>query len=313
MPFADRPSSAHSAPPLSHERDDRVQSVAWKVNREIVVLLGWAPAILAQLAHPLVAEGVARHSDFQAGPTERIARLRSTVDAMLALTFGTPAERASAASRINGIHDLVGGVLRQSIGPFPAGTPYSAHDPDLLRWVHATLLDTLPRAYQLFVGPLADAERDLFCAEARAVEPLLGIPPGFLPGDDAALRRYLAAMRASGQIVVGETARALAVDLLNPSLNRLAEPSLALARLATAGLLDPGLRRAYGLAWGPRHSVLLRLTAGAVRRVVGAAPGRLRDWPAARVAFRRAASTSDGRPIASAGSARKKVATRSIR
>lgn len=31
-----------------------------KVNREVVVLLGWGPAILMQFAHPLVAGGVAQ-------------------------------------------------------------------------------------------------------------------------------------------------------------------------------------------------------------------------------------------------------------
>ena len=32
--------------------------VAWKLNGERVLLLGWAPAILLQFAHPLVAAGV---------------------------------------------------------------------------------------------------------------------------------------------------------------------------------------------------------------------------------------------------------------
>jgi ER-bound oxygenase mpaB/B'/Rubber oxygenase, catalytic domain len=43
-------------------------------------------------------------------------------------------------------------VSRRSI--FPKGTPYSAHDPALLAWVHATLLEMNLRAYELFVGPL---------------------------------------------------------------------------------------------------------------------------------------------------------------
>src|SRR5439155_14942076 len=67
-------------------------SVAWKVNREVVLLLGWTPAILMQFAHPLVAAGVADHSDFASDGRARVARLRSTLGAMLRLTFGTPAE-----------------------------------------------------------------------------------------------------------------------------------------------------------------------------------------------------------------------------
>ena len=37
-------------------------SVAWKVGREIAVLLGGSRAVLMQLAHPLVAMGVSAHS-----------------------------------------------------------------------------------------------------------------------------------------------------------------------------------------------------------------------------------------------------------
>ena len=66
--------------------------VAGKVNREVAVLLGWAPAILLQLAHPLVATGVAEHSSVRRAPGTRVRRLRSTLGAMLALTFGTPEE-----------------------------------------------------------------------------------------------------------------------------------------------------------------------------------------------------------------------------
>ncbi|MCK6592271.1 MAG: DUF2236 domain-containing protein, partial [Polyangiaceae bacterium] len=64
--------------------------VARKINREIVVLVGWVPAILMQFAHPLVAAGVADHSAFRSRPRARLERLRSTVRSMLSLTFGSP-------------------------------------------------------------------------------------------------------------------------------------------------------------------------------------------------------------------------------
>jgi uncharacterized protein (DUF2236 family) len=43
-------------------------SVAWRINAESVLLLGGGRALLMQAAHPLVAAGVADHSDFTAGP-----------------------------------------------------------------------------------------------------------------------------------------------------------------------------------------------------------------------------------------------------
>ena len=119
-------------------------SVAWKINREIAVLLGWGRAILLQFAHPMVAAGVADYSRFQTDLRGYATRSRRTIGAMLALTFGSDEEARAAASRINAIHDRVNGTLSAAAGGRPSGTPYSARDPELLCWVHATLVDSLP-------------------------------------------------------------------------------------------------------------------------------------------------------------------------
>ena len=59
-------------------------SVTWRVHREAAVLLGGGRALLLQVAHPLVAAGVAAHSRFRSAPLER---LRRTLDLMLTLVF----------------------------------------------------------------------------------------------------------------------------------------------------------------------------------------------------------------------------------
>jgi uncharacterized protein (DUF2236 family) len=247
----------------------------------VVVLLGWTRAVLLQFAHPLIAAGVAEHSGFARRRRGRVRRLRHTVDAMLALCFGTDEAMHRAARGINAVHDRVNGALPAASGPFPAGRRYSAHDPDLLRWVHATLLDSLPLTYERFVGPLTAAEKDAYCAEASGIEPLLGIPPGYLPRSTAELRAYLDGMYAGGEIAVGDTARALAGDLLAPPARPLA-PLNALAHLPAIGLLPPAMREAYGFPWGPGREALLGGTAGAVRALLGVTPPALRHWPAAR-------------------------------
>src|SRR2546430_6121487 len=98
-----------------------------KLHREVVLLAGWGRAILLQIAHPLVAQGVADHSGFAAERWARVGRLKRTVEAMLALTFGTPEESAAAAAGINRIHDRVHGRLPQPAGAFASGSGYSAH------------------------------------------------------------------------------------------------------------------------------------------------------------------------------------------
>ena len=135
-------------------------SIASRVNAERVLLLAWARAILLQLAHPLVAAGVDDHSTFREGRLTAVSRLHHTVRAMLSLTYGSAAERDATLATINGIHRRVNGTLRGPVGPFAAGTRYSAEDPALLLWVHATLLESVPLVYNRVVRPLSDTELD---------------------------------------------------------------------------------------------------------------------------------------------------------
>src|SRR5262245_19131329 len=131
-----------------------------KVNREIVVLIGWGRAILLQLAHPLLAAAISDNSGFHAGVGGYVRRARETIGAMLDVTFGTQEEAQQIVDRINAIHDRVNGHLRTTTGVFPAGTHYSARDPKLLIWVHCTLVESLVQTYECLIGPLSADERD---------------------------------------------------------------------------------------------------------------------------------------------------------
>ena len=55
---------------------------------------------LLQAAHPLIAAGIADHSQFRSSARAAVARLHGTVRAMLALAFGDPAEHARSIERI---------------------------------------------------------------------------------------------------------------------------------------------------------------------------------------------------------------------
>jgi uncharacterized protein (DUF2236 family) len=262
--------------------------MAWRLHREMVLLAGWGRAILLQLAHPLVARGVADHSGFRTERWGWLYRLDRTLRAMLTLTFGTPEEARGVAEAINGIHDRVHGTLREREGIFPGGTRYSAHDPALLAWVHVTLVDSFLLTYELFVGALTVEERDRYCEESAGIEPLLGIPQGYLPRSAARLGCYMDAALASGEIVVADTARTLASGLLHPPAPLAARPLLALARLPTVGLLPPLIRSGYRLGWSPRRERALRALGALSRHTLPWVPGAIRYWPRARAADARA-------------------------
>src|SRR4051794_13960545 len=65
------------APPLLRDRDPEAGlfgpgSVTWRLVREPLLLIGGGRALLMQLAHPLVAQGVVEHSDFERRPFDRL-------------------------------------------------------------------------------------------------------------------------------------------------------------------------------------------------------------------------------------------------
>jgi uncharacterized protein (DUF2236 family) len=257
-------------------------SVAQRVNAERLVLFGWSRAILMQLAHPLVAAGVAEHSSFRAGTFTAAVRLQHTIRSMLSLTFGTEADQAATIDRINAIHRGVHGVLEHSAGAFDAGHFYSAEDPALLVWVHATLLESIPLVYEQLVGPLSNVERDQYCLEAEPVVRALGVHDDHVPTSWQALRSYLDAMYASGKITVSSSARELAQAVLAPPFARAVGPVASLNRLITAGLLPRGLREQYGLSWTEKNDQSLRRWTGMIRRTRPLIPRSLALWPEAR-------------------------------
>ena len=256
------------------------RSVARQVNQERVVVLGWGRALLWQLAHPLVAVAVARHSDFSRSLRAAWRRFTRTVQAMRRLSFGTEAEAGEVARWIRQAHRRVQGRLDEPLGPFPAGTTYRADDPALLTWVHMTTVEATLHAYETFVRPLTPEERDRYCREARAMEAWLGLSPGTFPDSWAALTAHLQAVQASGVLQITPLARRMAEQVLAPTpwVAPLTKPW----RLLTLGPLPPELRAAYGFAWSERDERAFRRLVAFIRRGVARAPRRVRHWPEAR-------------------------------
>src|SRR5205085_2778584 len=163
----------------------------WRVNREGVLLLGGGRALLLQVAHPLVAAGVAQHSNYREDPWGRLYR---TLDTVTTIVFGTRDEAREAAERLNRVHSRVTGEAED-------GTPYEANDPELLMWVHATLVDTSLLVYTNYVGELTRGERERYYEEQKRLGEMFGIPLEQQPDDYAAFNRYV------DEVVQGGTLR----------------------------------------------------------------------------------------------------------
>jgi uncharacterized protein (DUF2236 family) len=247
-------------------------SISWQVDREAVVLAGGTCALLMQIAHPAVAAGVDAHSDFRADP---FGRLRRTLGASWAIVFGEGATAERAIRRINAVHGLVRGVVSET------GAPYRASDPELLLWVHATLVDTALRMHDRFVAALDEEEMDAYHLEAAEVAVRLGIPEAMLPQTVAGLRAWMDGMVSAGEVRVGPTARELLPHVLYPTRF---PPRFVwdAAHLASVSILDPRIRRQYGLAWNRRRARGVDRMAAASRMIVPLLPPAVRHVPPAR-------------------------------
>lgn len=233
------------------------------------LLLGGTAALLLQIAHPLVAAGVAQHSRFREEP---FARLHRTLDTTLTVVFDEQDAARKALRRIDRRHLTVAGVTEH-------GRPYEARDPLLLLWVQTTLVLTSLRLYELVVGPLETAERERYWAETKPIATALGIPGTSLPATLAELEAFEREMLAV-EVVPDDTSRLLARSIRRP----LPLPGVLYAPLdaLTAGLLPPRLRSAFGLRWRAADRLLFRAVAVTLRLARRALPDRLTVVPHAR-------------------------------
>jgi uncharacterized protein (DUF2236 family) len=264
-------------------------SLAWRLLRERVLLAAGPAALLLQVAHPLVAAGVAAHSDFRTDP---LRRLQGTLDAFLTVAFGDTAQVADAARHVGERHRRVHGTLPVSTGAIPAGTPYRAGDPDLGLWVWATLVWTSVEVADGFVGTLPAPEREAYYQEMTRVAQVFRVPDALLPDTYPGLEHYVSE-KVRHVLTVGPTAALLADQILKPDPPILPLPARPVPALLAAGVLPARLRRAYGLPWRHRERVAFRAARGACRHAVPLLPARQRFSPHYVVAAERVGSSGN--------------------
>lgn len=249
-------------------------SVTWRLAREPFLLVGGGRALLMQVAHPLVAQGVVDHSDYERDPFGRLVR---TVRWLVAVTFGTTAEAQAASRQVRRVHAAVRGSLhpRNATATLPSGTAYNAFDPELSRWVLATIVESMLVTYEATVGGLAAHDADRFVREWRAVAPLVHVRDD--DTWDSALQLHAYVQRTVAALQPVQASRDAARVVLRPPLpTRALRPATASVAFLTTGLLPARLRRRYGLRWTPLESAAHRAACTSLRATHRVLPRRLR-------------------------------------
>ena len=259
-------------------------SMIRRVHRERALAISGPRALLMQAAHPLAVSGLLAHSTTLDEPYDRLAR---TAEVMNTIEFGEREDADQACRHVRSMHRRVNGKLREAVGPYPAGTPYRADDPDLLLWVLFTLVDSGLVVYRMYVGSLTREEEAAYWDDYKLVGRLFGMRKSDLPSTLADLEDYRREMLDGDRLLVTDWARERARSIvLEPPVPLVAQPLLETFNFITIALLPDRIRTAYGFA--PLPPVFVRralVKAGAEyvkRAVVPFLPNRVRLVPAAR-------------------------------
>lgn len=232
-------------------------------------------------AHPVAFEGFFLSTGSLGDPYERLRRTGVVMDT---IAFGPKQAAERMTAHVRAAHAQATGTLSEDAGPFPAGTPYRADDPELLLWILASLVDSCLLAYDRYVGGLKDAEREAYWQDYRVVGRFFGLAAGDMPATYADFRAYLDDMLAGDQLHVTPRARELGIQIvMRPPVPIAARPLLELVNQITVGLLPGRVRKEFGFGWDPARALAVRGGAEYVKRVlVPLLPDRVRLVPSAQ-------------------------------
>lgn len=262
-------------------------SMLRRVHRERAMALAGPRALLMQAAHPLAVSGLLAHSASLDEPYERLAR---TAEVMDTIGFGSRQDADRVTAEVRRAHARVQGRIKEAIGPFPAGTPYRADNPQLLMWVLFTLVDSGVEVYQRYVGRLWEDERAEYWRDYKLIGELFGLKRAEMPDTLHDLDDYRREMYDSGHLVVTDWARTRARRIVfEPPVPLVARPIVEALNFTTIALLPDPIREQYGFNPIPPARLRKLLVGGGAeylkRAVIPFLPERLRLVPRARAAL----------------------------
>ena len=251
---------------------------------------------------PLNFVGTRLHSRSLDKPFHRLAH---TGKAFETIFFESRAEADLVLAGVRRLHEGVRGELPAAAGSFPAGTPYSAFDPELMLWTVAVIADSAQYFYELFVRPLSAGEREDLWRDYLRFGELFGMPREEAPATYSDFRDWWGARLASDEVHLTDEARyvgsAIMFRIPVPA-SRL--PAMQVHNLVMLASLPPRVRELYGLRWTPAHEAAFRAVLAGLRVTRPLSPRRLRVGPNTRsfdlVAASERRRIARGQPVAGA-------------
>ena len=265
----------------SREQDEGYFPAATSILHHIhsqraVGMLYGQRALMVGARNPIAFIGTTEKSEARDRPWQRLVLTANMFETVF---FGTRAQANRALQRVHRLHEDANGTIPQAPGPYPAGTPYSAFDPELMLWVIAPMYDSALVLYELLVTPLSDAERQRFWEEYVRFGELFGMPACYAPRTTAELDDWWRAQHA-GRTFLTDYARGVGRSIAT----RLPLPVWARAPMRAGtqvliGSLPPGVREQYGFDWTGGDEFAFRAICAAHRATRSLIPESIRSGP----------------------------------
>jgi uncharacterized protein (DUF2236 family) len=222
---------------------------------------------------PLNYVGTSTHSAAKLTPFKRLAH---TGRAFEAVFFGSRAEADKVLAYVAKLHEKVEGTLPEDAGVTPAGTPYSAFDPDEMLWTVAVMADSAQCFYELFVRPLTDRQREAFWQDYLTFGELFGMPREACPGNYIEFRSWWRERLAGEQMFLTDEARYMGrATAFEIPLPRHRQPGKRVHDAVMLGSLPPRVRELYGMPYGPRQRLAFAAAVRAIRTARSLTPSAL--------------------------------------
>ncbi|HEX8628808.1 MAG TPA: oxygenase MpaB family protein [Catenuloplanes sp.] len=265
-------------------------SVTWRLHEEPILILAGLRSLYLQALDPRAMAGVAQNSHYKSDPWGRLMRTSMYVGTTI---YGTTAEARAAGDRLRRLHARLHATDPRT------GERFRVDEPDLLRWVHVTEVESFLSTARRAGLALTDSEVDTYYTEQLRSAELVGLDPATVPATAAEVAVYydavqpeLAMTREAAETMIFLTAPPIPWKLsmplrlgLNLGPTRWAYFGIAGTALA---LLPPWARRLYGGLGLPAIDVSADLSVRGWRLLLSALPRKLKEGPLREAAMERA-------------------------
>jgi uncharacterized protein (DUF2236 family) len=211
--------------------------------------------------------GVHDHSRYASDP---IGRLSGTVRWVVTTTFGATETVSNETSRVSRLHTRVTGEYQPG-NPPEETRQYSAHDEDLIAWVHVVFTDAFLRAHREWGGEIptereGETGEDRYVREWAEAGRQMGMtnPPTSVAELEQMIEDFRPTLRADDRV------REALTFLTKPPLPRLARLPYSILVGGAIVTIDPEYREMLGLKkpWWPA-SFLTRVMLVIISRTLG--------------------------------------------